>query len=201
MASSRRNIVTASSLDEIDAFVGRLRAAVEEKERMPDRQELMELIESGKHVLVGAKALAYYTDPRFTEDSDYIVDGKTFQRIRKWAADKGIPVEDLGLVLRLRTLAVDVIDARSNAVLKEILKHESAKPSPEALAAAKYVSFVNQTRGRRRIRDVSDFSDLVVLKDFSLDKMKTYMVAEYESQWPDVVKLVEDIKAGRPITI
>jgi len=191
---------SACDLD-VDGMVDELSNEVARRERLPERRELLGLIESDRHVLIGAKALALYTEPRFTEDSDYVVAGRTFQRIRKWVREKGIPVEDLGLVLRLQSLAVDVIDGRSNAVLKEILKRESPKPSPEALAAAKYISFVNQQRGPRRLQDVADFGKLVTLPQFGSEKLKSYLVAEYAAQWPEVSKLIEDIRSGRPITI
>ncbi|MBI4580143.1 MAG: hypothetical protein HY718_10605 [Planctomycetes bacterium] len=198
----RRHPIAGTSCDaDVEVMVKRLRSAVAEKERMPERQELIELIDSGKHVLIGAKAMAYYTQPRFTEDTDYIVSGQTFARIRKWARQKGVAAEDLGLVLRFRSLAVDVIDGRSNPVLKEILKHEATRPCPEALAAAKYVSFINQQRGERRLQDVADFARLVVLSSFDRTKVQGYMVGEYAAQWPEVDKLIADIKAGRPITI
>ncbi len=168
---------------------------------MPEHKELIELIESGRHVLIGAKALAYYTEPRFTEDTDYVVSGQTFARIRKWMREKKVEHQDLGLVIRFRSLGVDVIDGRSNAVLKEILKRENVKPSAEALAAAKYISFINMHRGPRRIQDVADFALLVVLKDFDLSRLRSLLVGEYAAQWGEVEKLIRDIREGKPITI
>ncbi|MCB9849796.1 MAG: hypothetical protein H6817_03745 [Phycisphaerales bacterium] len=168
---------------------------------MPERNELVELIESGKHVLIGAKALAHYTKPRFTEDTDYLVSGQTFVRIRKWAKDHQAEHDNLGAALRFPGFALDVLDARSNEVLKEILNHERAIPSPEALAAAKYVSMINIERAQRRLQDVSDFAQLVMLEVFDAEKLRTFLVAPYADQWPQVQKLIEDIKAGRPITI
>jgi hypothetical protein len=182
-------------------MVERLHASLREKEAMPQHRELMELIESDKHVLIGAKALAFYTEPRFTQDTDYIVSGRTFQRIRKWMRENNVAGADLGLVLRFHSLAVDVLDGRGNSVLKEILRREPAKPSAEALAASKYVSLVSQQRGPRRMQDVAVFAQLVTLDRFDLDTLKDYLVEEYAAQWPEILQLIEDIRAGRPITI
>lgn len=182
-------------------MVERLHVAREEKERMPQRKELVELIESGKHVLIGAKALAYHTKPRFTEDTDYLVSGQTFTRIRKWAKQHHLEPDELGAVLRFSSLALDVLDARTNDVFKEILKRERSVPSPEALAAAKYVSIVNPDRAQRRLQNASDFAELVMLKDFDVQELRGYLVGPYAEQWGDVEKLIGDIKAGRPITI
>lgn len=195
------NAQAPTTSSNVDDYVRSLEAAVAEKEQMPQRQEVMELITSGKHVLIGAKALAYYTEPRFTQDTDYVVAGQTFRRIRKWAKDNEVAVEDLGLVLRLHTLGLDVIDGRSNAVFKELLEREPPKPSPEALAATKYISFTNQQRGHRRLQDVADFSQLVTLAKFDEDRLQSYLVGEYAALWPEVAGLIADIRAGRPITI
>src|SRR5687767_2231952 len=113
----------------VSAMVDRLQSAVDRKESMPQRKELIDLIESGKHILIGAKALAHHTKPRFTQDTDYIVSGQTFQRIKKWMREGKVEHEDLGLVIRFHQLAVDVIDAGDHVVLKEILKLEKSPPS------------------------------------------------------------------------
>jgi hypothetical protein len=185
----------------VNKYVGDLRAGVARKETMPGRQELIEIIEGGRHVLIGAKALAYHTQPRFTEDSDYLVGAQVFTRIRKWIREENVEHQDLGMVIRFLSLGVDVIDARSNEVLKEILNRRQSPASAEALAAAKYVSFINPVRGPRRIQDVADYAQLVTLPNFNLDEFRTFFVGVYQNQWPEAEKLVADIKAGRPITI
>lgn len=186
---------------DVEDMVERLYSNVREKEAMPQHQELVEMIESDKHVLIGAKAMAFYTEPRFTRDTDYVVSGRSFQRIRKWMRDNNVSGEDLGTVLRFRALAVDVLDGRGNSVLKEILRRESAKPSVEALAASKYVSFTNQQRGPRRMQDVADFVQLVTLGGFDPAKLEGYLAGEYAPQLPEILQLIDDIRAGRPITI
>jgi hypothetical protein len=191
-----------TSLDDIvTTMVERLYAEREDKEGMPARKQLVALIESGPHLLISAKALARYTKPRFTEDTDYLVGGQSFAHIRRWARSEGAAHEDLGAALRFPEFAVDVLDGRSNEVLTEILDHQRGIPSPEALAAAKYVSMINIERAQRRLQDVSDFAQLVVLKDFDPTKLRGFLVGPYADQWCEVVKLIEDIKAGRPITI
>lgn len=194
-------IEPTSTYDAVENLLRDLKAAVHQKEDMPERKDLIALIESGAHLIIGAKALAHYTPPRFTEDTDYVVCAQTFTRIRKWARDKAVETQDLGMVLRFPSLAVDVIDVRSNGVFKDLLERENKIPSPEGLAAAKYISMVNPHRGDRRFADVGDFAQLVKLPRFDLDKLRSFLVNTYPEQWPDVVKLIDDIKQGRPITI
>lgn len=55
----------------VSAMVDRLQSEAERREDLPQWRELIELIELSEHVLIGAKAMAHYTQPRFTEDSEY----------------------------------------------------------------------------------------------------------------------------------
>jgi len=176
------NIIGHLSTDgAVNNFTARLEAAVARKERMPKRQELIHLIESGRHVLIGVKALAHHTQPRFTQDSDYLVGAQTFTRIRKWMKVEKVEHEDLGMVVRFISLGVDVIDARSNEVLSEILKRGKSPPSAEALAAAKYVSFINPAQGQRRLQDVADFAQLVTLPTFDSNELRSFLVGAYQN--------------------
>src|SRR5205085_323362 len=104
--SKLQNVSTDAAVDE---FTSRLEATLAQKERMPERQELIGMIESGPHILIGAKALAHYTPPRFTQDTDYIVSGQIFARIRKWMREEAIEHQDHGMVIRFLWLGLDVI--------------------------------------------------------------------------------------------
>jgi hypothetical protein len=196
--SGNRNGSTDAAVNE---FTARLEAAVARKERMLQRQDLINLIESGRHVLIGAKALAHHTQPQFTQESDYLVGGEVFVRIQKWMRNGKVEHEDLGTAIRCPSFGVDVLDARSNEVLSEILKRGKTPVSAEALAAAKYISFINPARGQRRLQDVADFAQLVTLPTFDSNELRTFFVGGYANQWPEIEKLIADIKAGRPITM
>lgn len=170
----------------------------------PLRRELVELIESARHLLIGAQALMQYTPPRFTDDVDYLVGPKSFARIRKWLRahePEGAHVDE-GEAIRAEGLAVDIVNARHNPVLSAVLKAESGVPSPEALAACKYVAMTNLTRGRSaRLQDAADFSKLVLRDAFNRKKLIGYMVDRYEQEHAAIEKLIDDLAAGRPVEL
>jgi hypothetical protein len=199
MAPSSR----VSTYDRINAMVKQLQAAVSEREQMDEHSKVVGLIESGKHVLAGAKALATYLEPRFTADMDYVVEGRTFEKVRKWLVQEHVPHEDLGGAIRAQTIGLDIINGDGHPVLKEILKRERGIPSPEALAATKYVSIVSGTRGQQKLYlDISDFVGLVTLSGFGVEKFVGYLVDRFEEQRPHARELIEKIKSGEgPITI
>ena len=166
------------------------------------RQELVDLIESGRHLLIGAKALARFTRPRFTEDTDYAVDLQAYRRVSKWFRERRdrVTYEDLGEAIRCKTLAIDVINAHNNDVLLEVLQHETGLPSAEGLAACKFVAMSSPTRDRAdRIQDFADFSRLALLDEFDAQKLLSYMVGPYAEQREETQRLIDDIRAGRPV--
>ena len=193
---------TASTYDRVHAVIDRMVRAAEQKTRMDKHRELVALIEADRHLLIGAKAVAAHIEQRFTKDTDYMVDRKQFQQVRKWLTEQGIEFQDGGPVLRCEALGIDVVNASSHPVLKEILQHETGLPSPEALAAAKYVSIVSGTREpRRAIQDASDFVGLVTLGQFQDARFLGYLVDRFEEQRPHAVELLARIRRGEtPLT-
>ncbi len=168
------------------------------------RDELVQLIESDRHLLIGAKALIQYTRPRFTQDTDYAVEQRVFRRVRKWFRDHAdaVSFEDVGEALRCPPLAIDVVNATNHPVRLEVIRHENGLPSPEGLAAFKYVAMTSLTRPRtERIQDFADFSRLVVLDAFDIAKLTAYLVDPYDAQRDEVTRLIADIRAGRPVQI
>jgi hypothetical protein len=187
----------SSAYHRIHAVIDGLISASNEKQKMAEHLELVALIESDRHLLVGAKALAAYLKQRFTEDTDYVVGHSSFQRVRKWMKKRSIPHEDTGEAIRSEKLGIDVIDAANNPVLLEILKRESGLPSPEALAATKYLAIVSGTREPQRVHfDIGDFMGLVGLEGFDVAKLLGFLVDRYEQQRPHVRDLIAKIKAG-----
>ncbi len=170
----------------------------------PLRAELIRLIESRRHLLIGAQALIRYTEPRFTADTDYAVGMQMFRRVRKWFKDRQAEIEykDEGEAIRSPTLAIDVLNAAHNPVLLTVLKAETGLPSPEGLAAYKYVAMVSPARGReRRLRDAADFTALVLCEGFESEKFLAYMVGPYAEQRETIVQLICDLEEDRPIEI
>ncbi len=195
--------MASSTYDQISALIEGLRPAMSEED-VRKRTELIALIESDRHLLIGAKALIRYTQPRFTDDTDYAVGMRLFRCVRKWFKDHAdsVAYDDEGEAIRSRSLAVDVLNAAHHPVLLEVLKAETGLPSLEGLAAFKYVAMVSPARGRsERIQDAADFSRLVLRADFDAEKLMAFMVGPFEAQRDDVRRLIDDLKAGRPIQV
>jgi hypothetical protein len=187
------------SYEQVDAFIERLVMAAAEKDNLPERRELDAIIRQGGGLLIGAKALARYVKPRFTEDTDYLVDGRTFQKVRTWFRDHKdhIPYEDGGEAITCEALGIDVVDARNHPVLLEIARRESVIPSAEALAAMKYCSAINPARTRRD-QDAVDFRSLVKLPGFDDAKCLSYFVDRFESLRGEVGTAIDKIRKGDP---
>ena len=191
-----------SSYQRIQAIVDGRISAANERGKMDEHLKLVAVIEADRHLIVGAKALAAYMKQRFTEDTDYVVGHQTFQKVRRWLRQEKVPHEDSGETIRVPKLGIDVIDASHNPVLKEILKRDSGIPSPEALAATKYVAVVSGTRGQQKTHfDIGDFIGLVNLDGFEVERFLEYLVDRYEEQRPPAQEVIDQIKRGdSPIT-
>lgn len=189
--------MSTSTYDRVHAVVDHLVAAAAEKAMTPQHRELIGLIESERHVLIEAKALATHMEQRFTQDTDYLVGHRVFQRVRKWLRDRKIEYQDEGEALLSRQLAIDVVDADHHPILKEVLKHETGIPSREALAATKYAAIVSDTRDqRKRYSDISDIVGLVTLPQFSTETFLSFLVDRFEEQRPKAAELIEKIRRG-----
>ena len=169
---------------------------------MSKHLQLVEMIESDRYLVLGAKAMATYVKQRFTEDTDYLVGHRAFGRIRKWLVDAGIPFDDEGEAIRVEQLGIDVIDAANNPVLKEMLNRETGVPSVEVLAASKYVAIISGTRGQQRVHfDIGDFIGLVCLDGFDSEKFLSCLVDRYAEQRSHASEIIARIRRGEaPIT-
>jgi hypothetical protein len=183
--------------------IAELEAAVTARDT-PLRRELIALIESGRHVLIGAQAVIHYTEPRFTQDTDYAVDIRGFRRVRKWLKHhkQEVNYRDVGEALHCDSLGIDILNGGVHPVLAAVLRSERSMPSPEGLAAFKYVSMTSDTRPvPRRLRDAADFSQLVLRPGFDTERLLAFMVPPYDELRGQVEQLIADIKAGKPIQI
>lgn len=192
-----------SSYERVQAVCAARMASVNGKRNMPHHVRLVEMIEADRHLLVGARAMAMYVEQRFTEDTDYLVGHKTFQKVRRWFKQQGVEHDDTGEAIRSTALGLDVIDASNNPVLAEMLKHENGVPSPEALAATKYVAVLRVTRQQWKLHhDIADLIRLVGLKAFDAAKFLGYLVERYAEQRPHAEELINQIHRGdKPVVI
>jgi len=166
------------------------------------RDELIALIESGRHIVIGARATMFYTQPRYTADVDYAVGRREFLRIRKWFKQSGADFQDNGEAIECPALRVDVIDASRNAVMKAVLARQSGIPSLEAVAALKYVSAISPSRPyERRQQDAADLAALVLRPGFDDRAFLALLVGPYQDEIERARTALADVKAHRKITL
>jgi hypothetical protein len=166
------------------------------------RDELVALIESGRHIVVGARATMFYTRPRYTADIDYAVGGREFAEIRQWFDDSGVAYEFNGEAVECSALRVDVIDASRNAAMEAVLAEESGIPSLEAVAALKYVAAISPTRAyERRQQDAADLAALVLRPGFDDDAFLRFFVGPYTAEVDRARTVLGDIKAHRKTSL
>ena len=166
------------------------------------REELIALVESGRHIVLGAQATMFYTKPRYTADIDYAVGGQDFAKVRRWFEESGVAHEFNGEALECPALRVDVIDASRNAVIEAVLARESGIPSLEAVAALKYVAAISPTRAyERKQQDAADLVALVLRPGFDDQAFLQLMVGPYAAEVERARTVLADIKAHRKITL
>ncbi len=192
-----------SAYQKVNAVTDTIIATAAAREQMNEHLNLVAIIEGGRHLLVGAKAMAQYVEQRFTRDTDYLVDHKLFLEIRRWFNREKVPHEDTGEAILSESIGIDVIDAHHNPVLKALLHNERGIPSPEALAATKYVAIISGTRGQPKLSfDIGDFISLVTLEAFEVEKFLDFLVDRYTEQRGHARELIEKIKRGEsPIVL
>jgi len=166
------------------------------------RDELIALIESGRHIVIGARATMFYTQPRYTADVDYAVGRREFLRVRKWFKQSEADFQDNGEAIECPALRVDVIDASRNAVMKAVLARHTGIPSLEAVATLKYVAAISSTRPyERRQQDSADLAVLVLRPGFDDQAFLTLLVGPYQEEIERARTVLADIKAHRRITL
>jgi hypothetical protein len=169
-----------------------------------------------KFVLVGAHAISGYTGkPRATLDVDIITDAPKKATVALSAAFPELEVQDHPVVVRfLRDgrEAIYVIKAASSPVFRRILKltriitmgGESVPvPILEAALAAKFAAMVNPTRKvLDRRQDGLDFARVFEANtQIDLPLLNELGELVYVGGGKEIVKLVEDARAGRALVL
>jgi hypothetical protein len=166
------------------------------------QNELIRLIESRRHIILGAKATMFYTKPRYTADVDYAVGSHDFAAVRAWFSQTGVEHEFNGEAIQCERLRVDVIDASKNPVIAGVLSRETGIPSVEAVAALKYASAISPTRAyERRRQDAADFAALVRRAGFGADKFLGFFTGAFEAERENARTVLADVQAGRPCSL
>ena len=187
----------SSSYDRIAELTAALEQPLDDQsQHLQDR--LIQLIESGPHIVVGARATMFHTRPRYTADVDYAVGRAEFARIREWLDEAGLHYEFNGEAVECKALRVDIIDGSRNAVINAVLEAKSGIPSLEAVAALKYVAATSPTRPyERKQQDAADLTALVLKPGFDDDAFAALFVGPYQAEVDRARAVLADIKAHR----
>lgn len=186
---------------------------------MIDASEIIELLNKAKvkFVLMGAHAVSGYRDlPRATQDVDFLVQKRQHRKavtaIR--TAYPELEVEDHEVVTRfidtvVRKSIIDLIKP-VELVHQTVFKHTVAVgethciPDLEMMLVCKYAAMISLTReDDKKHTDASDFINMVRTNQEKIDSEKLRLLGEtvYTGGGAEVVKYVEDIKAGRRLKI
>lgn len=193
--------MTQSSHARIAELTAALERPLDEHSRRLS-EDLIALVESGRHIVLGAQATMFYTKPRYTADIDYAVGGQDFAKVRRWFEESGVAYEFNGEAIECPALRVDVIDGSRNAVIEAVLARESGIPCLEAVAALKYVAAISPTRAyERRQQDAADLAALVLRPGFDDQAFLQLMVGPYTAEVERATGVLADIKAHRKTSL
>ncbi len=165
--------------------------------------ELLELVKSGRYLLIGGQALAAYLEPRYTADYDFLTGSEAVEKIKTWLDAKGISYSDIGYgCLRVDNYSIDILDAGKNEINSRVLKGSSRQfegfevPVPEGLAALKFLSMMSRPSQSEQLIDIADFIALVKLPEFSEFTLTSFY--RNTETIEKLVKVLDAIKKDKP---
>lgn len=163
-------------------------------------------------VLVGAHAVGLVTEPRATEDFDFIVEAAklpaVLERLERELGE--LRVVDMGPALRLEGLGVDLIRSTTHRLFAEALAHVREEgrwrvPVHEVLVVLKFLAAVSSWRGpAKRAYDVGDLRALVQAvgaEGLDRDWMSRLAAQVYPGAETGFEELLGRIERGEPISI
>lgn len=169
-----------------------------------------------KYIIVGAHAVNSYSGkPRATVDVDLIAQYPNKVRDALLASFPELQAQDHPVVIRLLRAgveAIDIIRPTSGKMFREALKRATtlkidrvqvSLPSVEAVIALKFNSMTTPARRHGdRFQDAADFTRLVQNHPaLKLDVLKDLAELAFPGTSTEIEKMVNDIRAGKPINI
>jgi hypothetical protein len=170
-----------------------------------------------RFVLMGTHGLGgWRSEPRATQDVDVLVTKKDLRKaVRSLAAAyPGLEIEDTPVVARFIDPATGkaVIDVMkpTQAVYQIVFRHTLPVgdthriPDLEMALASKFAAMVSPNRVQaKKLVDAGDFVDVVTHNRGAIDLPKLQRLADkvYPGGGAEIVRLVEDIDAGRPFQL
>ena len=169
--------------------------------------------------LVGGHAVSAYVRPRLTVDVDFLVEGRRREAVESALRETGYtlrPEADVVRVLRGPDDAepiADLLFSHLHALWAEALRNASEVAyqgrmvrlvSRPALVAMKYLAAVSPLRSvPERHQDVADIALLVTRGWTSEEAAEANRLAHlaHPGAAEELTRLVDDLRAGRPVTI
>lgn len=169
--------------------------------------------------LVGGHAVSAYVRPRLTVDVDFLVEGRRRQEVEGALRETGYtlrPEADVVRVLRGPDDAepiADLLFSHLHALWSEALRNASEVAyqgrtvrlvSRPALVAMKFLAAVSPLRSvPERHQDVADIALLVTRGWTSEEAAEANRLAglAHRGAAEELTRLVDDLRAGRPVTI
>lgn len=162
--------------------------------------------------LVGAHAVGVLTEPRATDDFDFVIEERKLKRVLQALEGEFGPLTttDLGAAVRVLNLDIDLIRSTTHPLFGRALDEtRSAQawriPVPELLIALKFLSSVNPWRGLdRRRQDVLDLIQVYkAVADGQLDRARTLSLAAsiYPGADRELERLFDRVDRDEPITL
>jgi hypothetical protein len=218
-ATKRQSHVHLRALTTSNALAGFFREMYRPRATMVSPKKVIRLLKDAKvsFVLMGTHGLGgWRSRPRATQDVDVLVAKKDHGkavRVLRGAFPKLI-VEDGVIVTRFKdpTTGEPRIDLMKplQKVYQMVFRHtrligESHRvPDLEMALISKFSALVSPHRQKpRKIQDAADFADMIVHNQAEIHMAKLGRLAEqvYSGGEKEIVQLIKDILAGRPIQV
>lgn len=161
--------------------------------------------------LVGAHATGMLTEPRATQDVDFVVDQARFPEVLEAvrAEFPGLEILDIGPAVRLQPISIDLIRSGTHSLFGEALRsarkiEEWRVPDVESLIALKYLAAIGIWRDRRkRAVDMADLIALYQDHKIRLDRERLIRLGgtAYPGAEREFAALLDRIDRGDPISI
>lgn len=169
--------------------------------------------------LAGGHAVSAHVRPRVTVDVDFVVEGRRRKAVERALGDAGFTLRRSGDVLRLldkpddEEPVADILFSHLHALYPEVLRtavevryqgRTLSVVSRPALVLMKYLAAASQTRAPEdRMQDATDIAQVVRRSWSAADAAEVARLARlaHAGAGDEVARLVDDLRAGRKVTV
>jgi hypothetical protein len=166
---------------------------------------------SGGWALIGAHPLSLVTEPRATNDFDFVIEDDRLSGVLHDLAaafgDLDPVVSDVGL--RMRALEIDLIRASNHALLQVALERQNVidgwrVPRTEVLIALRFLSSRSVWRPRyKRMQDMADIAAIWESRGPDLDRAMLLELGGlvYAGAGRELDQVLDQLARGEPVSI